>query len=114
MEWFVPRCIIKAIARGAHVIYLLCTGSFCAAFWIALGYGTLGDDRAPSEVLRISLHFDLDSILLHFNSLAASCMRQFCSLLCCSCICCDCLRQVLKESAQPASTVPGLGGVHFV
>ena len=80
IEWIVPRGCIQAIARGAHVMYLMCTGSFCAAFWVALGFGALSDDHTPSEVLRTSLHLKLDPILSWSTVLLCHAWDVLCSL----------------------------------
>lgn len=80
VEWFIPACFITALGRGFHVIYLVCTGSFCAAFWFAFGFGALIDAQAPPQVAHFSLHFRLLFIF-------PSCVQpynvvQYVSLLC--------------------------------
>ena len=53
IEWFVPRCFIKAMVSGAHILYLLSTDCLCAAFWTALRFEAHRVDHAQLEVLHI-------------------------------------------------------------
>lgn len=62
IEWFIPSCFIKVVCREAHVSYLVCTGSFSAALWFALGFGALSDDHGALKVHHSSLHFRLPSV----------------------------------------------------
>lgn len=57
-------------------MYLLRTGTFCAAFWFAIGFGDLIDEHAPAQVTHISIQSSL-----HFTHLD---LPQSCTaLLCC-------------------------------
>ena len=102
IEWFIPNCCIKAVCRGAHVSYLVCTGSFSAALWFALGFGALNDDRGAIKVHHSSLRFRLPSILAASEAL-------LCHALAVSALCS--VATVMNpgcSQAQPAQNIPVL------
>ena len=78
VEWFIPGCFITVLCRGFRVTYLVCTGSFRAAFWFALGFEALIDAYAPPQVTRTSLFTALQTAL-HLAQLCAA-LHLYCAV----------------------------------